>query len=299
MPDGQENFSLLSDDMVRPANLKNTTLEGLRGKAAAIVENPKFTRFITFLILLNAVTLGLEASRLLDDDTIYNRTILLIDHVIVAAFCVELILKMYAYRWSFWREGWNIFDFIIVAISVIPATEAFSVIRTLRVFRLLRLISVVPQMRRVVSALFHALPGMGSVVAVLLVIVYVAAILATQIFGAHPDPVIHELFGDLSNSMFTMFQLITMENWPDGVAKPTMAYFKWSWIFFIPFIIVTSFTVLNLFIGIIVDALSIVQEKDVEDENTKLRREIRELRKDIIHLNEAIAQFNPDKKKKK
>lgn len=299
MPEKQEKRSLFSDDMVRPANLKGKTLEGLRGKAAAIVENPKFTRFIIFLILLNAVTLGLESSHVLDKDTVYNRTILMIDHVVVAIFCIELLLKMFAYRWSFWREGWNIFDFIIVAVSVIPVTESFSVIRTLRVFRLLRLISVVPQMRRVVSALFHALPGMGSVVAVLLVIVYVAAILATQIFGSHPDPLIHELFGDLSNSMFTMFQLITMENWPDGVAKPTMAYFKWAWVFFIPFIIVTSFTVLNLFIGIIVDALSIVQEKDVEDENTKLRREIRELRKDIIHLHEVISQAYPDKKKKK
>lgn len=284
--------------MVRPANLKGKKLEGLRGKAAEIVENPKFTRFIIFLILLNAVTLGLEASHLIDSDTIYNTTIRLIDHVIIAVFCIELLLKLVAYRWSFWREGWNIFDFIIVAVSITPVTESFSVIRTLRVFRLLRLISVVPQMRRVVTALFHALPGMGSVVSVLLVIVYVAAVLTTQIFGVSPDPEMKKLFGDLSNSMYTMFQLITMENWPE-VAENTMNLYPWAWTFFIPFIIITSFTVLNLFIGIIVDALSIVQEKDVEDENTKLRREIRELRKDIIHLHEAIAQIRPDKKSKK
>lgn len=282
---------------VSNVNAGTLRLTGNRLRVAAFVEHPVFTKFIIWLILLNALTLGIEAENVLA--ATYQKSVHLVDTIVVAIFVAEILLKIYAYRFAFWRDGWNVFDFIIVAICLVPSGGTLSILRTLRVLRLLRLISVVPQMRRVVSALLHAMPGMGAVISVLLVIIYVAAVLATQLFGTYPDEHMHQLFGDLSNSMFTMFQLMTLEDWPNDVAKPTMQFFPWAWAFFVPFIVIASFAVLNLFIGIIVDALNIVQGKDVESEGEKIKREIRALRNDIATLHTMIEQKSSAVKKKK
>lgn len=287
----------LRNNTSSPVNAKNLKLTGNRLKVALFVENPLFIKFITWLILLNAVTLGIEAENIVTPS--YQASLQLIDTAVVTIFVVEILFKLYAYRTAFWRDGWNVFDFIIVAVCLVPSNGTLSVLRTLRVLRLLRLISVVPQMRRVVSALLHAMPGMGAVISVLLVIIYVAAVLATQLFGTYPDDHMRQLFGDLSNSMFTMFQLMTLEDWPNDVAKPTMEFFPWAWAFFVPFIVIASFAVLNLFIGIIVDALNIVQGKDVESEGEKIKREIKALRNDIAALHTMLEQNSSKAKKKK
>ncbi len=251
----------------------------------AFIEHRYFTTVITILILVNAVTLGLET-----DDALMARhagLMHLIDQTILMIFVAELMLRLAAYRLNFFRSGWNWFDFIIIGISLVPATGALSVLRALRVFRVLRLLSVVPSLRRVVSALARAIPGMSAILSVLLVIYYVAAVLATHVFGHSQDPVLESLFGSVGKSMFTLFQLMTLEGWRDGIAAPTMAIYPWSWIFFVVFIVVTSFAVLNLFIGVIVDAMNIIHEEEDRDEGNvltpddihKLRHEIAELRK--------------------
>ena len=229
------------------------TLSGNRLKAADFVEHATFVAFIIALIVINAITLGLETDAGMMSK--YGSTLLLIDHIILIIFTIELALKFYAYRWNFFRSGWNNFDFLIVTIAWIPASGPFAILRALRILRVLRLLSVVPQMRKVVSAIGHSIPGMASVISVLGLLFYVASVMATKLFGEHPDPNIQEWFGSVGDSAYTLFQVMTLESWSMGVVRPVMEYYPWAWIFFVPFIIITSFAVLNLFIGIIVDSM--------------------------------------------
>ena len=241
----------------------------LKKRISEFVEQPRFTHFITILILINAVTLGLET-----DDNIMNKYgvwLVLIDRVILVIFTIELTLKFYAYRFSFFRSGWNIFDLIIVTIAWVPTTGALSVLRALRILRVLRLVSVVPQMRRVITALGHSIPGMASVIGVLCIIFYVSAVLTTKLFGDHPDPNMQEWFGSVGASAYTLFQIMTLESWSMGIVRPVMEHYPHSWIFFVPFIIITSFAVLNLFIGIIVDAMQMAQKETRHEDKSEIK----------------------------
>ena len=233
-------------------------LKGARLGIAKFVESARFTQFITTLIIINAVTLGLETNH--DLMAIYGSELHLLDRLILVAFTVELFLKLVAYRLGFFRSGWNNFDFAIVAIAWVPASGPFSILRALRILRVLRLLSVVPQMRRVVAAIGHSIPGMTSVISVLALLFYVASVMATKLFGQHPDPNLQEWFGSVGASAYTLFQIMTLESWSMGIVRPTMVHFPWSWLFFVPFIIITSFAVLNLFIGIIVDSMQRLHE---------------------------------------
>ncbi len=221
-----------------------------------ILESRTFNLFITLVILLNAVTLGLETS---------SRAMAMagpwlhrLDQIALLIFTVEIAAKLLVYRRRFFIDGWNIFDFLIVALAWLPAAGPFAILRTLRILRVLRLLSVVPQMRSVVSALFNALPGMMSIIAVLTLVFYVAAVMATKLFGdAFPA-----WFGSVGESMYTLFQIMTLESWSMGIVRPVMEVFPLSWLFFVPFVIVTSFAVLNLFIALIVNSLQSVQMQD-------------------------------------
>ena len=229
---------------------------------ASSLEGRAVTSFITILILINAVTLGLETNAEILSS--FGDALHWIDFIILVIFSVELALKFYVYRLNFFRSGWNVFDLAIVGIAWLPTSGALTVLRTLRILRVLRLISVVPQMRRVVSAIGYSIPGMLSVVGVLGLIFYVAAVLATRLFGIHPDPNMQEWFGTISASAYTLFQIMTLESWSMGVVRPTMTLFPWAWSFFLPFIIITSFAVLNFFIGIIVDSMQTAQKLEAE-----------------------------------
>ncbi len=277
---------------MRPDNLKTQAFTGLRGTVASFVENKRFTGFITILILLNAAILGMETDEGVRAQ--YGEILQGTDHVILGVFVLELLLKMFVYRLSFFRAGWNVFDFVIVGVSLVPASAGLSIMRALRIFRVLRLVSVVPQMRRVISALLVSIPGMASIVGVLLIIFYVSAVLATQLFGSYPDPQMQTLFGSIGASMYTLFQIMTLEGWAENVANPTIALFPWSWLFFVPFIIITSFAVLNLFIGIIVDAMQIVQEKDLAEEEATIIDEITHLREEIMALRRDVQKQKGD-----
>jgi voltage-gated sodium channel len=271
---------MVNPDLISP-------LTGKREKVSNFVEGKRCVQFITALILLNAVTLGLETNHAIYD--IYGHIFIAIDQVILSIFILELGLKFYAYRLSFFRSGWNIFDFLIVGIALIPANGSFSILRSLRILRVLRLISVVPQMRRVIAAIAYSIPGMVSVLSVLLLIFYVCSVLATKLFGMHVDPQMQEWFGTIGASAYTLVRIMTLESWSMGIVRPTMEIFPWAWMFFVPFIIVTSFAVLNLFIGIIVDAMQTSQEepreKDKEEIKEFTKEELNEIHKrfDILH----------------
>lgn len=254
----------------------------------AILEHRYFTIFITGLILLNAALLGMET----DDSlmAVYGDWFHRLDRLILGVFVAELGAKLVVYRLAFFRSGWNWFDLIVVGICFVPASGPLSVLRALRIFRVLRLLSVVPSLRRVISALLRAIPGMTSILSVLLIIYYVAAVLATHIFGHSDDAQLEALFGSIGKSMFTLFQIMTLEGWSDGIAQPAMAVYPWSWVFFVAFIIITSFAVLNLFIGVIVDAMNIIHEEEGREKgDIPLGSEIKLLRADIEELRQALA----------
>ena len=262
-------------------------------KLLNLIESNLFTFGITALILVNAITLGLETDQSITAR--YGGLLHWIDRIILVFFSIELLLKLYVYRFRFFRSGWNLFDLAIVAIAWAPTSGALTVLRALRILRVLRLISVVPQLRRVVSAIGHSIPGMVSVVGVLGLIFYVASVLATKLFGTYPDPNMQEWFGSIGASAYTLFQIMTLESWSMGVVRPTMELFPWAWSFFIPFIIITSFAVLNFFIGIIVDSMQIVQkqEETISDEENKhiTMREYKLLQKQLDLLTTKLGEL--------
>lgn len=271
-----------------------------RRKVAVFIESAVVVRTIIALILLNAVTLGLETDRAIQAQ--YGELLKWTDTALLSIFTIEILLKLYAYRGHFFKSGWNVFDFIIVAVAWVPASGPLSVLRAFRILRVLRLLSVVPQMRRVISALGHSIPGMSSVIGVLLLIFYVCAVLATKLFGQHPDPNMQEWFGSISASAYTLFQIMTLESWSMGIVRPTMEIFPWSGVFFIPFIIVTSFAVLNLFIGIIVDAMQMVQVDSRQQDKAELKEfaheETEQLSEQIAALQDQLSAMQRQLQKK-
>lgn len=219
-----------------------------RQRLAKFLEAPLFQRSIIILIFLNAVTLGLEA--LPTVKAAYGTILLAFDSLALGIFTLELALRLYAYRLSFFKGAWNWFDFIIVTVSLIPANEGMAVLRALRILRALRLVSAVPSMRRVVEALLGAMPGMASIIGLLSLILYISAVMATKLFATTAP----QYFGDLWLSLFTMFQIMTMEAWAE-ITRQIMATQPMAWIFFVIYILISTFAVLNLFIAVVVNAM--------------------------------------------
>ncbi|MBF0213192.1 MAG: ion transporter [Magnetococcales bacterium] len=224
-----------------------------------ILATRSFQNTIIAVILINAAILGLMTSHTLAPSTI--ETLEWLDHLCLVVFCVELLMKLLVYRTGFFSDGWNIFDFVVVGIALVPSTGALSVLRAMRVLRLMRLVSSMPSMRRVISGMFRSMPGVTSVAGVLLVIFYVSAIMAIGFFR-ELDP---EKFGDLGSTFFTLFQLMTTEGWPT-IARDIMKTMPYAWVFFVPFIILTTFTTLNLVVGIIVNGMEEAKEESAREE---------------------------------
>ena len=268
-------------------------------KVAEFIESKFVTLGITALILINAVTLGMETNNELSAQV--GNVLNWIDRAILIIFSIEIALKFYAYRLRFFCSSWNIFDLLIVAIAWMPTNGALSVLRTLRILRVLRLISVVPQMRRVVSAIGYSIPGMVSVISVLGLIFYVSAVLATRLFGTYPDPNMQEWFGSISASAYTLFQIMTLESWSMGVVRPTMDLFPWAWTFFLPFIIITSFAVLNFFIGIIVDSMQTAQKLEADaamqkDDAPVTQKDLRNLHVQLSDISNKLEKMRRGQK---
>lgn len=268
---------------------------GIRSQLKRFVEYPRFSQFILALILINAVLLGMETSSAIMAE--YGPTLLLLDKVFLTIFVIEVALRIFVYRLDFFKDPWSLFDFAVVAIALIPASGPLAVLRSLRVLRVLRVLSMVPSMRRVVSALLGSLPGLSSIALVLVLIYYVFAVMATKIFGAG----FPEWFGSIGASFYTLFQIMTLESWSMGIARPVMAEFPYAWLFFVPFILVATFTMLNLFIAIIVNtmqtfseeehALQREQEKQQElAEQQSLHQELRSIREELQQLRATLQQ---------
>ena len=251
------------------------------------------------LIVVNAITLGMETSTI--TMSIIGPELHVFDQIVIFVFCVEITLRIYAHGLRFFRDPWNIFDFVVVAITLTPSNDSLSVLRALRVLRVLRLVSAVPRLRRIVTALLNALPGVGAISALLLLVFYVFSVITTKLFGA----AFPEWFGTIGASMFSLFQIMTLESWSMGIVRPVMETYPWAWAVFVAFIILSSFTVLNLFIAIIIDSMQTLHEteknravedtsKVVDDENQKRVSEFEELRREIRELKSMLNRRERD-----
>jgi len=221
----------------------------------AFLERGWVTTTITSLIIFNAAVLGILTYRA----SLSPGAVLLfefLDAAITWIFVAELALKLYVYRFQFFREGWNVFDFLVIGVSLIPGASAFTVLRALRVLRVLRLLRFVPMMKRITEALLKSIPGMGAILAVILLVIYVGAVMATNLYGNTVNADVREMFGTLPDAALTLFQLMTMDGWSDMLDTVTDDGHPYAWIFFLLFIFVGSFAILNLFIALIVEALT-------------------------------------------
>ncbi len=265
-----------------------------RARLREFIEHPRVQRVIIVLILVNAVLLGLETwpTAMAAAGTV----IVFTDTAILGVFVVEIAIRLYVHRAAFWRDPWSIFDFIVVAVALVPASGQFAVLRALRVLRVLRLLTMVPSMRRVVGALLSAIPGLGSIALVLAILYYVCAVIATNLFAAQYP----EWFGHIGRSLYTLFQIMTLESWSMGIVRPVMESHPFAWAFFIPFILIATFTMLNLFIAVIVNAMqsyndaehgSVTEAVDASRQHIEadLHTEFARLHAEIRSLKEMIA----------
>jgi voltage-gated sodium channel len=274
-----------------PANLKHIPAENpmLQNKLKSFVDHPYFETVILALIIINAVVLGLETSPAVMNSV--GPALMAIDTAILAVFVIELFLRLVADFRGFWRNPWRIFDLVVVGVAVIPSTGAFSVLRAFRILRVLRLVSTVKAMRRVVTGLLSALPGMGSIVLLLGLIFYVFAVISTKLFGnSFPD-----WFGTLGESAYTLFQIMTLESWSMGIVRPVMEQYPYAWLLFVPFIIMTAFTVLNLFIGVIVDAMQSEHEAEARGERERMMSETEMILNEVRALRQEVAELKSEK----
>ena len=246
----------------------------------SLVESARFQRFIIVVIVLNAITLGLETAPTLVGG--YMPMLLFLDKLFLAIFTIEITLKLIVYRHRFFTNGWNNFDFVIVAVSYAPFIEGLSVLRALRILRVLRLISVVPQFRQVTQAFFAALSGLATVGTILLLIFYVGAVMATKLFG----PSFPEWFGSIGRSLYSLFQIMTLESWSMGIVRPVMEVYPYAWTFFVPFILATTFATLNLLIGVIVNSMQTMQN----DATEKLVQRMSQQDEERVALRQKVSE---------
>ncbi|HKL69461.1 ion transporter [Salibaculum sp.] len=239
-----------------------------RNRTAIFMDRPLVRNVIIGVIIFNAIILGLETS-----DVVMGRwgpLIYALDTACLVIFVIEIGAKLFAHRLRFFASGWNIFDFTIVAIALVPAGQTLSVLRALRILRVLRVVSAAPRLRRVVEGFVTALPGMGSVFLLMAMIFYIGAVISTKLFGdAFPD-----WFGTLGLSAYTLFQIMTLESWSMGIVRPVMEVYPQAWVFFVPFILLTTFAVVNLLVGLIVNSMQDAHHEEADAATDSYRDEV-------------------------
>jgi voltage-gated sodium channel len=267
---------------------------GAQAFAARIVDARWFEPFMVGLIIFNAVLIGLETSR--GFMASYDGWIYVANDAILVVFIVEAALKITAVapRWGlYFRSGWNLFDLAVIAFSLIPATGQFALVaRLVRVLRVLRLVSTVPQLRLIIATLVRSIPSMGHVILLMSVIFYIYAVTGFHLFGEHDE----EHWGSLGAALLTLFQMVTLEGWVE-VMESALEALPYAWIYFVSFIMVGTFVVLNLFIAVVINNLeqSKIEQLEELDQPTTHHDVIKELdrtRKALQDLQTKIARLS-------
>ncbi len=247
------------------------------------VTHKHFQNFIMLLIILNGITMGIETSK--EYASKYAVFFEIFNTFVMTTFTIEIILRIYVHKTAFMKDPWSVFDFVIVAMSLVPTSAGFEIFRILRVLRLFRLMTVVPQMRKIISALLSVIPGIASIAALLSLFFYIFGIMATQLYGDN----FPQWFGTLGESFYSLFQIMTLESWSMGIVRPIMEVHPLAWVFFVPFIFFATFIIVNLIIAIVVDAMNEMNEEecptqDVKGSDMHIAQELQSLKTEIAEL---------------
>ena len=247
-------------------------------------EDVRFQNFILLLIVLNAVMIGIDTFEL---NKGLKTAIEIADIIVLYIFIIELFIRLVAHGSEFFNDGWNNFDFIIIMISLAPSSGAFNVFRVFRVFRALRLVSSMPEMQRMVEAMIRSLRGIAAISWLLCIVVYVYSVMGTVLFGSGGEYG-ETYFGNLGLSAYSLFQIMTLESWSDGLARMIIEEQGWwAAAFFITFIISTSFTFLNMFIAVFTNTMATVDIEDNDEHGmSKIYNDI------MSELSEIKSQLN-------
>lgn len=230
----------------------------------AFIHSRLFQGLVLSIIILDSIILGALTFSFLKNNSI----LIAIDRMCLLFFCIEMCVKILVLRKDFFISKWNLFDLSVVVLSILPTTIIGNILilRLFRIFRVARLFSSVPQLRFVIAVISKSIPSVISIGILLLLVYYIYAVLGTQLFAtAAPD-----YFGDLGKSFFTLFQVMTGESWSEAVARPIMQIYPYAWIYFISYMIIVSFIVLNMVIGVIVDSISEIKAQKLEKEHNNV-----------------------------
>ncbi|OIJ15977.1 voltage-gated sodium channel [Anaerobacillus arseniciselenatis] len=260
----------------------------IREKIFKLVQHKYFTGTVLGLIIFNAIVVGIETYPSIYES--HKLLFFLIDKALIWIFTVEIVLRMIAERKlsDFFKSSWNWFDFLIVAAGHIFVGAHFvTVLRILRVLRVFRAISIIPSLRKLVDALLLTIPALGNIMLLMSIIFYIFAVIGTMLF----QEVAPEYFGSLQLSLLTLFQVVTLESWASGVMWPIFHELPWSWIYFVSFVLVGTFVIFNLFIGVIVSNVEKVDAADNVDE----KKDIEELKDEVKELKQLIINLSKEK----
>jgi len=252
-------------------------LNSFRKRVDDWLATPIISNTILGVIIFNALILGLETSKPLMAQA--GPLIIFLDRICLGIFVLELGLKLFAKGFRFFKDGWNNFDFILVAIAFVPSTGGLTVLRALRILRVLRVVSIAPSLRRVVEGFFRALPGMASIFVLIGMIFYIGSVMATKLFGEEFDI----WFGTMGRSAYSLFQIMTLESWSMGIVRPVMDVYPYAWVFFVPFILITAFAFVNLLVGLIVNSMQEAHSVEAEAATDVFRE-------DVIHKLDELSK---------
>ena len=271
-------------------------------KLKKFVDGRFFQNFILVIIIINSAVLGLQTVPSMNEGAI-GQVMTVIDTVCLGIFILEMLLKMIAYRFfGYFKSGWNWFDFIIILSSVLSGLTVLSSMRILRVFRVFRslkslrgfkMVSSLKQLQVIIGAIGKSIPGISWTALLLLIIYYIFSIIGVTQFGeAFP-----EWFGTIPRAMYTLFQVMTLESWSMGISRPVMEAYSYAWAYFVPFVLISSFVMMNVVVGIVVNAISEVTEvndgeKHDESVNVDIKSEIVALREHLSSLEEMLSKID-------
>ncbi|OEF98593.1 ion transporter [Desulfuribacillus alkaliarsenatis] len=266
-----------------------------------VVNHKYFSNIVISLILLNAIVIGIETYPNIFEPNkgLFHK----IELIFLWAFTIEIALRLIATKpwYNFFKSGWNVFDFVIVAVGhIFIGGHLASVLRIIRVLRVLRAITVIPSLQKLVAALFRTIPTIGNIMILLSLIFYVFAVIGTTLFR----DISPEYFGSLGHTFITLFQVVTLESWASAVMRPILVDAPWAWWYFVSFVLIGTFVIVNLFVGVIVNNVQEVavicekpelEETEEQQEPVSLETEVSNLRKEIAELKDIIVSLDKNK----